>query len=472
MEQRIIVFGLGGKLLYEKEHNFTFYSSLNILAFCDNNSSLWGTKYDNKPVVSPNDLHRYAFDKIVVASDYFGQIVEKLVKQGIDKEKIIHWDEYVVSFRHGEVFLYGTEKVKEGKSVLLISTAMDYNGGTIAIMNAAIALRTRGYAVTLAAQSSRREIIKQMCESGINVVIAPALAYPNEKEYAWIKKYDYVIVNVFQMIGCACYISNFRKVLWWIHECGTEYSNIYTIIRSLFFEYEEKDFENIELFAVSSIARDVFQGFYPRTRVGVLPLGVIDFGTRVNKRKRNNLRDTHVFIISGAIIPRKGQLYALEAVNLLNEKGYASQYELWIVGKKESVEYAEKVVQLAGQLANVTILEAVNSEKMQEIYESIDTVICSSLEETMSMTIIEGMMNEKTCITTDNTGVAQFIEDGRNGFICKPGDPFELAEKMIWILEHEQECKSIAEIARRTFEQEFSLEKLGCRLEERLNHLA
>lgn len=97
----------------------------------------------------------------------------------------------------------------------------------------------------------------------------------------------------------------------------------------------------------------------------------------------------------------------------------------------------------------------------------IDVVVCAS-EETLSLTIVEGMMNSKICITTDNTGIAEYIEDGVNGFICKAGNADSLAEKMKYIIDHFNELDEVRKNARKTYEKFFTLDILGENLEREL----
>ena len=50
---KVILFGLGGKLEYEKQHNPNLFEEMEVVAYADNNSKLWGTYYDDKPVLDP-----------------------------------------------------------------------------------------------------------------------------------------------------------------------------------------------------------------------------------------------------------------------------------------------------------------------------------------------------------------------------------------------------------------------------------
>lgn len=470
MSERVIVFGLGGKLSYEREHNERLYRSLDITLFCDNNKSLWGTKYDGKEVISPADLEQYQFDRLIVASNHYREIACQLADAGIDKTKILHWDEYAVRDMHGQVTIYAPDCRAEGKSVLLISTTLGINGGTVAAVNAAEALSRRGYAVSLCAKGANMDIVRQATSKGIQVILCPAVCYPDENELKWIEKYDYIIVNVYQMMRCAYYISQYRKIMWWIHECDEKYSDIYPRIQSLFFECCMEQYENINIYAVSNIAGRNFLKYHPRQDVDIITLGVAEQADGESEKEQP--REKHIFAVIGAILPRKGQMEVLQAVDILNQEGIRAQYEFWIIGKAEDPAYAREVKEKAAFYPNVKLWGEVNVDRMHMLYKQIDTVVCFSYEETMSLTVIEGMMNSKTCITTDQTGIAEYIEDYKNGFICKAGNARELVGKCKWILSHEKECESIAGSAHKTYEEYFTMERLGQRIDKELLKLS
>lgn len=464
--ERVIVFGLGGKLSHEKKNKKEFYESLNIVNFCDNNTALTGTEYDGKKVIAPADLNQCQFDRIIVASNYYREIFCQLADMGVDRTKIIHWDEYAVRDMHGQITIYAPSCRVEGKSVLLISTTLGINGGTVAIINAAEALSRHGYAVSLCAKGANVDIVRQITAKGIQVILCPAICYPDENELKWIGKYDYIIVNVYQMMRCANYISRYRKVMWWVHECNEKYSNIYSKIQSLFFECSMEQYKNISVYAVSNIAKRNFVKYHPKQDVNIITLGVAEQAAVESEKKQR--KGKHVFAVIGAVQPLKGQMDVLRAVDAMNREGIKAQYEFWIIGKAGNQAYLREVEEKAALYPNVKLWGEVNVDRMHTFYRQIDTVVCFSYEETMSLAVIEGMMNNKTCITTDNTGIAEYIEDYKNGFICRVGDVKELVGKCKWILTHEKECISIAGNARKTYEEYFTLDRLGQRLEAEL----
>ena len=77
-------------------------------------------------------------------------------------------------------------------------------------------------------------------------------------------------------------------------------------------------------------------------------------------------------------------------------------------------------------------------------------------------------MHGKVCITTNATGIADYIKDGENGFVCEAGDAEALCEKMVYLLNHKEQCRRLGENARKTYEKFFSMGEFGKRLEQTL----
>lgn len=134
----------------------------------------------------------------------------------------------------------------------------------------------------------------------------------------------------------------------------------------------------------------------------------------------------------------------------------------------EMYSFCKEVDKYIDQSENIEYLGILNRTQLRQEFRVIDVVVCASYEETLSLTIVEGMMNSKICITTDNTGIAEYIEDGVNGFICKAGNADSLAEKMKYIIDHFNELDEVRKNARKTYEKFFTLDILGENLEREL----
>ena len=109
--------------------------------------------------------------------------------------------------------------------------------------------------------------------------------------------------------------------------------------------------------------------------------------------------------------------------------------------------------------------------EMEEAYQRIDVVVCASQEETLSAVCIEGLMHAKVCLTTRNTGIADYLSDGVNGFLCQDNKPEHLPGVLERILDVRSRWEAIGHRGRDVYEANFSFEKFGNRLERELQYV-
>lgn len=181
-----------------------------------------------------------------------------------------------------------------------------------------------------------------------------------------------------------------------------------------------------------------------------------------------------IFAIIGAVIERKGQDLLLNAFQQLSSE-IKSKIELWIIGaysKEDS--YTRNIFDIADKYPQIKIFGNLTRNEMLEAYKKIDVVVCASREETMSIAVMEGMMHQKVCITTTSTGVADYIDNGINGFIVPSEDIDALAERIGEIVCYPQNYFEIAKNARKAYEKYFTIDSFSERIrnavEEKVPH--
>lgn len=466
-DDRIIIFGLGQKFRYNKKKYASFFETLNIVAYLDNNRDMWGNELEGIPVLPPESVRELSYDRIVLMTVYVKDMRQQLLNLGVSSDKIMLWEQFLCEDKHGICTGYGTDhyehpancRDQEKRRLLLISVRLDYNGGTIAVLDAAMALIQQGYDVTVAAPDGNPKLIQEAANH-IHIAIVPAINFPKEQEKIWIGQYDLVLVNVFQMIRCACEISQIKPVIWWIHECSEKFDSVYPLIRDNFSEYDNLEaMSDVNVMAVSRIAGGNFNYYYRSKIQKIMPYGMRDFYEGGNQKSSKK----YIFAVIGSVMERKAQSDFLQAIRLLSPKE-KEHVEFWIIGYLGDDPYSREIETGAREMTGVRVSGELTREEIKETYREIDVVVCCSLEETMSMTITEGMMNEKVCITTDATGMADYIQDKVNGLICHAGDAQSLHEAIRWVLRHPGQCDEIRRQGRKTYEQYFTLEKLGERL--------
>ncbi len=73
---------------------------------------------------------------------------------------------------------------------------------------------------------------------------------------------------------------------------------------------------------------------------------------------------------------------------------------------------------------------------VQQVYRHVNIVVSSSTRETLPTTIVEGMACGCTAVTTGLGGQADIVSHLKNGYVTTSLDSEELAEGLVWALDH------------------------------------
>lgn len=460
---KVIIFGVGK---YYQNRKYKLLDNVEIVAFIDNNSSLWGTIIDGVKVISPEKTKSIVYDRIILMSVKAYEMGCQLINMGIEKEKIFSFDEFLCGLERGKLKVYFDGKIEHNivtkKKILIISTTLGYNGGTLAAVYFAKAIKNRGYQVCIAAPDGNMEFIKEMVDSGIKIIIYKNIIYFRDDELFWVNDFDIVVINTLQMMRCAYKIKKIKKTLWWLHESLVVYKNI--LDQNL--DIKQKDFRNIDIYAVSELAKNNFNRYYPDTKVGILTYGIPDVA---KNDVINYSKDKLVFAIIGGVSKIKGHDILLSAMQRFT-KEERTMSEIWIIGayQKES-EYFKELQNMLQENTDVKFLGELDRKEIDTIYSNIDVVLNPSRQDSCPIVIAEGLMHSKICVTTNATGMAHYIEDERNGFVCTAEDSHSLYQKISWIISHKNELDDIRKNARATYEKYFTMERFGENLEKILD---
>ena len=162
-------------------------------------------------------------------------------------------------------------------------------------------------------------------------------------------------------------------------------------------------------------------------------------------------------LMAGRLHPGKGQLDAVKAVELARQKT-DRDLRLHILGTVGEPAYAEELheyVESRG-LDYVSIEDFVND--LSALREACDIGLTCSYSEGLGRVTIENMLASLLVIASDSGGTLEIVEDGKNGIFYKTGDPADLADKILWALDHPDECMPIIEEGHR-----FAKETYDCR---------
>jgi glycosyltransferase involved in cell wall biosynthesis len=135
-------------------------------------------------------------------------------------------------------------------------------------------------------------------------------------------------------------------------------------------------------------------------------------------------------IMLGQIAPSKNQLEALKAVNICKARGV--NISLNIYGKAEDSSYLESLEAFVKQegLERWVHFKGVTTNPEQVLVQHDLLILCSRMEAFGRVTV-EALQCGLPVIATRAGGSCEIIKEGFNGFLYQPGDPEDLADRII-----------------------------------------
>lgn len=177
----------------------------------------------------------------------------------------------------------------------------------------------------------------------------------------------------------------------------------------------------------------------PIHKINVIPSG-LDFdavtqNTKTESRKLLNLPENEfLFGIVGRIERKKGQLYALKAIQLL--KDY--EFKLVVVGE-ETLDYPSHFLREINEFITQNRLEhkiifLPFQQHSMEIFNALDWTLMTSESETFGMVTIESMAQGTPVIGSNAGGTTELLDFGSAGVLFETKNEIDLAEKMKFAL--------------------------------------
>ncbi len=156
----------------------------------------------------------------------------------------------------------------------------------------------------------------------------------------------------------------------------------------------------------------------------------------------------------GALAPRKGQLYAIEALRLVRDAGVDAQ--LTLVGGGSD----EELLRRASRSSRVGEHVAFAGPRLdpRPFLLDADLFLLPSRQEGFSNALLEGMASGLPAIVTDVGGNREAIVNGEGGMVVPPFDPRALARAIIALAQSRELLSAMGKANRRRVEEIFSLE--------------
>jgi glycosyltransferase involved in cell wall biosynthesis len=157
-------------------------------------------------------------------------------------------------------------------------------------------------------------------------------------------------------------------------------------------------------------------------------------------RARHAPDDGALILFVGHVRPRKGPQVLVEALPQVRKQ--QPETRLVIVGPDH--DYANELRAIAGSLGvadAVDIVGVVDDGVLPEYYAAADLFVFPTLTtiECLGLTFVQAMFSGVPVIATRIAGAPEVIRDGHDGYLVEPGDPNELAERAVGVLQLDPE---------------------------------
>lgn len=181
---------------------------------------------------------------------------------------------------------------------------------------------------------------------------------------------------------------------------------------------------------------------------------------RVNLAKQERQNGIHS-LLCGRIVKGKGHLDAICALGELKKRGYDNIY-LHIAGDvanacdeyKNALDCAIEQYQIKDRV----FFEG-QIEDMAAFRENMNIELMCSIREPFGRVTVEGMRSGLIVIGSNTGGTIDIIQDGYNGYLYQQGNSVDLADKIQYVIEHENEALCIARNAVEFAKTHFTVEQ-------------
>lgn len=196
----------------------------------------------------------------------------------------------------------------------------------------------------------------------------------------------------------------------------------------------------------------------PKQKVSVVPNGVDpDFFVPREKSKalieKYQTQEKIVIGFIGSFFTFEGLAGLIKSMPLVNKK--ISDTVLLIVGDGVENQNLKALTEKMGVDGDTVIFTGrVPHEDVQDYYSIMDILVYPRISKRITELVtplkpLEAMAMEKAVLVSDVGGLRELVIDGQNGVIFKAGDVNDLAEKLIHLAVHQEQCQKIGFQARK-----------------------
>jgi len=254
---------------------------------------------------------------------------------------------------------------------------------------------------------------------------------------------------------------------------GHVFSGYFGKIKTLFFIWIERFlalFTDKIITVSDNLKKELAEKFKiaPEEKISVIELG-FELEELFRLAPKESAETVNIGIV-GRLVPIKNHKMVLDCAH--NLKQYASisrRFRIIIVGDGEARGDLEKY---AEELGIHDIVEFKGWVKdLKAIYEGLDIVVLTSLNEGTPVSLIEAMASARPVVATKVGGVPDIVQEMKSGYLVESGDEEGFSQKLMDLIKDPEKRREFGEYGRNIVKNRFSKERLIKDMEKLYNNV-
>jgi colanic acid/amylovoran biosynthesis glycosyltransferase len=169
----------------------------------------------------------------------------------------------------------------------------------------------------------------------------------------------------------------------------------------------------------------------------------------------------------GRLVPEKGQLLLLDAVDALKKQN--ADVRATFVGRGPDLDRLRARTNELGLSDVVNIPGAIGQDEILDYYRDADVFVLPSAAEGVPVVLMEAMSLGIPVISTNITGIPELITNGTSGRLVPPGRVDLLAGAIQSVLSNDNKRKAMCDAARATIESDFDIRECAREIDKIFN---
>src|SRR4030042_6032677 len=218
-----------------------------------------------------------------------------------------------------------------------------------------------------------------------------------------------------------------------------------------------------KIIAVSHFTKWELTKYYkiPAHKIQVIHNGVDikKFQPAVDKRKVKvamGLNPDDLAIVSvGRLYARKGLFTLIESMPDVIRKFPKAKFIISGKGQSDEMHKLNAHAERLGVRSNIVFTGYTPDRELPTLYQAADVFAFSTFYEHHPFAVLEALATGFPVVTTTVGGIPETIKNGKNGFLVEPFNQKQLADRVLYLLEHPEKAAEMGSLARKTIEERF-----------------